>query len=196
MSKVVEVQNLQKGFGKVQAVEEIAKDEGLLGMYETLKNPAMTALVGPTPIKLWTNILLAIIVALIGVLCAAGGLGGVALFVMKDSSMKMADFLAIGLNLYPSILFFIGLAALVLGWTPKLGKAIYIYLAYASMLNYFEGILDLPKLVLNTAPQSWLSQMPMEDFNIKTFFIVIIVSVILMFVGYFGYNRRDMLEGA
>ncbi|NMA95667.1 MAG: tetronasin resistance protein, partial [Clostridiales bacterium] len=144
----------------------------------------------------WTNILLAIILALIGVLCTAGGLGGVALSVMADSSMKMADFLAIGFNLYPSILFFIGLAALVLGWTPKLGKAIYIYLAYASMLNYFEGILDLPKLVLNTAPQSWLSQMPMEAFNIKTFFIVIIVSVILMFVGYFGYNRRDMLEGA
>src|SRR5699024_10211814 len=35
----------------VPAFEEIAKGKGLLGMYETLQNPAMIAMVGPTPVE-------------------------------------------------------------------------------------------------------------------------------------------------
>ena len=35
----------------VPAFEEIGKGEGLAGMYETLKNPAMISMVGPTPVE-------------------------------------------------------------------------------------------------------------------------------------------------
>src|SRR5699024_11605996 len=37
--------------GFVPAFEEIAKGQGLAAMYETLKNPAMIAIVGPTPVE-------------------------------------------------------------------------------------------------------------------------------------------------
>lgn len=37
--------------GFVPAFEEIAKGQGLSGMYETLLNPAMIAMVGPTPVE-------------------------------------------------------------------------------------------------------------------------------------------------
>ena len=37
--------------GFVPVFEELAKDDGLIGMYETLKNPAMISIIGPTPIK-------------------------------------------------------------------------------------------------------------------------------------------------
>ena len=36
--------------GFVPAFEEIGKGQGLQGMYETLQNPAMISMVGPTPI--------------------------------------------------------------------------------------------------------------------------------------------------
>ena len=36
--------------GFVPAFEEIGKGQGLIGMYETLKNPAMISMVGPTPV--------------------------------------------------------------------------------------------------------------------------------------------------
>src|SRR5699024_7492350 len=39
----------------VPAFEEITKGQGLLGMYETLQNPAMTSMVGPTPIETAAN---------------------------------------------------------------------------------------------------------------------------------------------
>ncbi|EFR97920.1 tetronasin resistance transmembrane protein, partial [Listeria ivanovii FSL F6-596] len=35
----------------VPAFEEIAKGNGLVGMYETMQNPAMIAMVGPTPVS-------------------------------------------------------------------------------------------------------------------------------------------------
>ena len=39
----------------VPAFEEIAKGQGLLGMFETMQNPAMISMVGPTPIKIGTD---------------------------------------------------------------------------------------------------------------------------------------------
>src|SRR5699024_17660 len=36
--------------GFIPAFKEIAKGQGLIGMYETMQNPAMTSMVGPTPV--------------------------------------------------------------------------------------------------------------------------------------------------
>src|SRR5699024_5804618 len=70
----------------------------------------------------WTSIGLSILGGLLGVLLAAGSLGGTAISAMGNSGeMDIVDFLTAGFNLFPSVLFFIGLAALVLGWAPKLG---------------------------------------------------------------------------
>src|SRR5690625_3762963 len=41
--------------GFVPAFKEIAKGQGLIGMFETLKNPAMISMVGPTPVETATN---------------------------------------------------------------------------------------------------------------------------------------------
>lgn len=144
----------------------------------------------------WTNILLGIMVSLIGVLFVAGGLGEVALRMMDDSAMELLDFLKAGYNLFPSVLFFISLAALALGWFPQIGNVVYIYLVYSFLLNYFEGILDLPKWLLKTTPQSWLAQMPTEAFELNIFLIMTTVSIGLIFIGSIGYKQRDILEGA
>ncbi len=145
----------------------------------------------------WTNIGIAIIAGLAGILLAAGGLGGTAITVMGDrTAMDMSDFLAAGYNFFPSVLFFIGLAALTLGWAPKLGKVVYVYLGYSFLLNYFGGILDLPELFSKTAIQSWIPQMPMEDFDALTFITITVISVVFMIIGDLGYRKRDMIEGA
>lgn len=128
---------------------------------------------------------------------AVVGLGGTAISAMGDeSSMKMMDFLAAGFNFLPSVLFFLSLAALALGWAPRLGKVVYIYLAYSFLLNYFSGLLDLPEWFLNTAIQSWIPRMPLEEFDLLVFIVITVISIVMMIVGYVGYHRRDMLEGA
>lgn len=145
----------------------------------------------------WTTITLAIVAGLLSVLLSAGSLGASALSVMSnDSAMNLQDFLAAGYNLFPIVLFFIGLAAVALGWVPKLGKLVYAYLAYSFMLNYFGGILDLPDWFAKTAIQSWPPHMPMEKFDLPTFITITIISIVLIIFGYLGYKRRDMVEGA
>ncbi|GGP08474.1 ABC transporter permease [Oceanobacillus neutriphilus] len=145
----------------------------------------------------WTTIGIAVIAGLIGTLLAAGGLGGTAVSVMGDSAaMDISDFLAAGYNFLPSVLFFTALAALALGWAPRLGKIVYAYLGYSFILNYFDGILDLPEWFLKTAVQSWIPQMPMDSFDAPVFITITIISIALMIIGYLGYSRRDMVEGA
>src|SRR5699024_4413937 len=145
----------------------------------------------------WTSIGLSIFGSAIGMLLAAASLGGVAISVMGDSEgMKLVDFFAAGFNLFPSVLFFIGLAALALGWAPKLGKLVYVYLTFSFLLNYFSGLIDLPEWFLNIAIQSWIPQMPIDDFETSVFLTVTVISIALIVIGFLGYSRRDMNEGA
>lgn len=145
----------------------------------------------------WTNIGLAIATGIIGTLLAVSGLGGTAISAMGDhTSMTFGNFLSAGYNLFPSILFFTGLAGLALGWAPKLGKIVYAYLGYSFLLNYFGGILDLPDGFSKTAIQSWIPRMPMEEFDGSKFITITMISIVLLVIGYLGYKRRDMVEGA
>ncbi len=145
----------------------------------------------------WTSVSLAILSAVAGILLAVSSLGGTAISVMKNNStMDMGDFLASGFNFLPAVLFFIGLAAFVFGFAPKLGKLVYVYLGYSFALNYFSGILDLPDWFLKTAIQSFIPQMPMESFDAPTFVTITIIGCALIILGYFGYKKRDLIEGA
>ena len=145
----------------------------------------------------WTNIGIATFAGIVGILLAVVGLGGTAIAATEGKlTMDMLDFLAAGLNYLPSVLFFISLAALALGFAPKLGKLVYVYLTYSFALNYFGGILDLPEWFSKTAIQSWIPQMPIEDFEAPIFIAITVISIVLIVIGYFGYNRRDLKEGA
>jgi ABC-2 type transport system permease protein len=145
----------------------------------------------------WVSVILATVTGVLGILLAAGALGGTAISAMGDSSpMNMGDFIAAGYNFLPSVLFFVGLAALALGWAPRLGKVIYVYLGYSFALNYFGGILNLPEWFSKTAVQSWITRMPVDKFDGVTFISITVISIALVVIGYLGYQKRDMIEGA
>lgn len=145
----------------------------------------------------WTSIGLAVFSGGLGILIAAGSLGITAIIVMGDQSeLDIIDFIFAGLNYLPAVLFFISLAAFALGWIPKIGKTIYIYLVYSFFINYFGNILDLPEWFAKTAIQSWIPQMPMAEFEGPVFITITLISLALVILGYLGYKRRDMIEGA
>lgn len=145
----------------------------------------------------FTSVIIAVVAGVVGILLASVGLGGTAISAMGDSSvMNIGDFIAAGYNFLPSVLFFVGLAALALGFAPKLGKLVYVYLGYSFALNYFGGILDLPDWFSKTAVQSWIPHMPVDKFDGATFATITVISIILIVLGYIGYVKRDMVEGA
>ncbi|RDX01041.1 ABC transporter permease [Listeria kieliensis] len=144
----------------------------------------------------WTSAILATLAGVLALFLSAGSLGGAALSSMgSGTKMNFGDFLGAGFNFFPAILFFIGLAGLFLGWLPKLGKLVYIYLGYSFMLNYFGGILDLPNWFSKTAVQFWFPQLPGESFDLPTFLTVMAIGIVLLVLGYIGYKRRDLVEG-
>ncbi len=38
--------------------------------------------------------------------------------------------------------------------------------------------------------------MPIEEFDVLNFGVITLMSIILMIIGYLGYSKRDMAEGA
>ncbi|NCC78120.1 MAG: tetronasin resistance protein [Clostridia bacterium] len=145
----------------------------------------------------WTSVGLAILAGIVGIFAAAGGLGATAIAVTDGNGpMQLLDFFAAGFNFLPAVLFFIGLSALVLGWFPRLGKAVYLYLGYSFLLNYIKGIVELPEWILKTAVQSWIPRMPIEAFDVVAFTVITTISIVLIIAGHIGYTRRDMDEKA
>lgn len=142
----------------------------------------------------WWTMILAAVSGALGLAAAAGGLGGAAISVMEKSELELVDFLAVGMNYFPAVLFITALEALVLGWVPRLGKFLYVYVGYCIMLNYFLGILDLPEWFEKTAVLSWIPRMPVDDFDGQVFAVLTALSLVLMVIGYAGYRRRDMIE--
>lgn len=144
----------------------------------------------------WTSVGLAVFAGIVGTLLAAVGLGGTAVAVMGDSSaMGLGDFIVSAYNFLPSVLFFTGLAALALGFAPGWGKAVYAYLGYAFILDYFGEIVDLPEWSSKTAVLSWVPRMPVESFDAVVFIGITLISGAFMIAGYYGYCKRDMIEG-
>ncbi|MEG0685721.1 MAG: tetronasin resistance protein [Erysipelotrichales bacterium] len=138
----------------------------------------------------WTTIIIASIIGAIAILLSAGGLGLTAISVMKDSDMNLIDFI----KAYPSILFFIALASLFLGWLPRHAKVVYIYLGYSFVLNYFGDLVNIPNWLMNTAVHSWIPHIPVKEFNLIIFLCITIISILMIVIGYLGYKKRDMIE--
>ncbi|AYW51222.1 tetronasin resistance protein [Tetragenococcus halophilus] len=144
----------------------------------------------------WTTVSLAVFSSLIGILLAAAGLGSTAIISMNNSStMDLVDFLAAGFNFFPATLFYTGLSCLLLGWVPKWGKVVYIYLGYSFVLSYFGNIVDLPDWFFNTSVENWLAHLPTDDFDLSVFLIISFLSLLLIFSGFLGYKRRDLVVG-
>ena len=144
----------------------------------------------------WTNVIIAIAAGIVGIMLSSVGLGGAAVWAMEDTStLNMLDFIAAGYNFLPTVLFSVGLATLTLGWIPRLGKMIYVYVGYSFVLNYFGGILNLPEWFSKTAVHSWIPRMPVDQFDGIIFITMTLISVAMFVVGYIGYHKRDMIEG-
>lgn len=141
-----------------------------------------------------TNVFLAVLASIVGILCATGSLGLTAIYTTKQEGMNLGDFMIAGFHLFPVVLFFLSLATLALGWLPSLGKFVYIYLTYAFFLDYFSKMLNLPEALLKTSLLYWPPKLPIEAFDGLLFFSMTAISLILICLGWLGYNRRDLQE--
>lgn len=143
-----------------------------------------------------TIVTIALITGFIGILLVAVSLGGTALAVLNNSAMNLTDFMMIGINYLPAIIFISALSAFMLGWFPKYGKALYVYVVFSLVISYFKQILNLPELFEKLSIFNWFPKMPIESFDIVIFIVVTIIAIIMIIIGYWGYQKRDLIENA
>ncbi|MER2125282.1 MAG: tetronasin resistance protein [Exiguobacterium indicum] len=145
----------------------------------------------------WNTIGLAVASSLISMFIVISSLGFTAISVMgPDATMTFTDFFIAGINYLPSVLLFLGLAALFIGWRPTWSKLTYVCVTYSFFIGYFGGIIDLPKWVEYTAIQGLIPQVPTEDFDGLLFGVLLVVACLLVVIGQVGYARRDFQEGS
>src|SRR5699024_957700 len=96
-------------------------------------------------------------------------------------------------NQLPSLLFIAGITSLLLGWLPNLNRLPYVYLGYSTIIN-FGNLVTFPDWMENLAIQTYIPEMPLENFDSTIFAVITGISLTFMVIGYIGYSRRDLIE--
>ncbi|KRL94429.1 ABC transporter permease [Levilactobacillus hammesii] len=92
----------------------------------------------------------------------------------------------------PAILVFLGIATALIGWWPRLRTLNWLYLGIGFITIYMGGMLKLPKWLQRLAPLGWMNKVPSHNVEWSTFSWMIVLSIIFIFIGWWGYRQRDL----
>lgn len=92
----------------------------------------------------------------------------------------------------PMIWVFLALGVGLVGWVPRIKALSWGYLALGFIAIYMGGLLQLPTWVQRLAPTGWMPRVPVHAVNWTTFSWMVALSVLVLFLGWLGYHRRDL----
>lgn len=127
-------------------------------------------------------------------------LAGIAGVVLMGNSMIEAgaeritgvEFWQTFLGQLPAVLMIVAVAAVLVGWLPRLTSLPWLLLAYGFMSLYMGNLLKLPKWAKQITPYGWVPKVPVKDVDWTTFWWMIALAGVLMTIGAIGYRRRDL----
>lgn len=112
-------------------------------------------------------------------------------FVMEDALSFKILAKAAFVNL-PAMWVFVGVAVFLIGFFPKLTGLSWVYLIYSFFVEYMGEILQLPDWMAKLSPFHHVPSVPAEEVEVATLLIITGVAVLLIVLGFVGYNRRDI----
>lgn len=131
----------------------------------------------------------------IGVLGFAVGLLGVDVagnWVLTQGDISFAAYVKTFIAFAPTIILTVGLAVCFNGIAPKLNGITWLYLGYAFFTSYLGGLLKLPAWTKQLTGLGWTKMVPLDKVNYSYVFVLIALGLLLMVIGYWGFNRRDL----
>lgn len=140
---------------------------------------------------LGSYVALALLAAVAMPVLAALGLGAAALPVMEDP-LPMGTLIGAGLAHAPAIVAMVGLAAVTVGFLPRLVIVPWLYLAFSFMVVYMGPLLQLPQWIGRLSPFGYIPRLPVDPFRIAPVVAVGAAAVALLIAGFIGYRRRDV----
>lgn len=168
----------------------------LINYLKTGENKGYLEIIHATPtsrLKLFVSVMLLAVVTSIAVLLAGVfGLyaGGNA---VMNHHLDWSIFLRGFYGYLSPMLIFLGISACLVGWLPKLTSLNYGYLVVGFFVQYFGKLLKLPDWTKKITPFGFINQVPVKNFDVSTFWFQIGIAVILIVIGYLGYQKRDLI---
>jgi ABC-2 type transport system permease protein len=106
--------------------------------------------------------------------------------------LALGSLLGATLSFLPALWVMAGLAAVLVGWLPKLYGAIWAIFAYSFVVFYFGRLFDLPQWAAKLSPLGNIAQLPAETFSLSPLLVLTLMAAVLTAAGVVGFRRRDI----
>lgn len=114
--------------------------------------------------------------------------------VISEDMMPLGDVMGASVVYIPAVLLVLGLAVLLIGWLPRAISLVWLFLVYGFIVIYLGDILELPDWVRKLSVYEHVPVYPSEELSYASLLILSGIGVLLIFIGAWGYKRRD-IEG-
>lgn len=140
---------------------------------------------------LGSYLLISIVVAFLAQLLAVIGLWLTGLAVMDDPISFSAIFSSAMVYL-SAMWVMIGVAVLLIGFFPRATGISWLYLWYSFFVVYLGELLQLPEWMAKISPYGHIPKLPVEEVDFLKLSVLTALAIILVLVGFMGYNKRDI----
>jgi len=125
-------------------------------------------------------------------LANAFGLYFAAIAVLNDASeLPLTMVLQANLVYLPAIWAVMALAIFLVGALPKYVQIIWVYFGFVFFMVFMGRIPDiLPAWISYLSPFHYIPELPIDSVNY--FYLIILISIFLIFIGFLFYNKRDI----
>ena len=113
----------------------------------------------------------------------------------NKNALSFLEIMKSGMIWLVAVIFVLAILSLLLGFVPRLAELIWVYLAFLPFMTYLGKLLSLPKWLENLSIYNYIPKLPVEKMNLPTVLFILILSVLLILLGFEAYRRRDLITG-
>ena len=113
----------------------------------------------------------------------------------NKNALSFLEIMKSGMIWFVAVIFVLAILSLLLGFVPRLAELIWVYLAFLLFMTYLGKLLSLPKWLENLSIYNYIPKLPVEKMNLPTVLFILILSVLLILLGFEAYRRRDLITG-
>ncbi len=133
------------------------------------------------------SLVIAVVMQLLGILGVWLGASSV-----LENPFPLSETIWAGLAYVPPMWIMVGLGAFLTAFAPKWTRLVWLYLGYILFTDYFGGLLQLPEWMGKLTPWGHIPEVPLETIGFGTVLGSLLVAVVLIGLGFYGYRHRDI----
>lgn len=136
-----------------------------------------------------------LVVAIVGtvVIMLINGLAmGVGFAIVFGDAGEVTRISAAALVMVPAMLVFAGVALALYGISPKWSPVVWALFVWALVAGVLASVLNLPDQILNLSPFQHVPALPADSMSWTPVVLLLVVAAVLMTVGLWALERRDM----